>query len=123
MWRTHPFASARLGAPARSTSAGGLSWRKGGLRLGYTEGLGLLWLWIGLLAEAALPCSRVRHSLTSDTMQPSARAGENMVTEEEQHEQIAEELSSKQGVKRAKMFGMPGLKVGKTELQKALQEQ
>lgn len=37
-----------------------------------------------------------------------------MNTEEEQYEQIAEELSSKPGVTRAKLFGMPGLKAGKT---------
>jgi hypothetical protein len=32
----------------------------------------------------------------------------------ERYEQIAKELSSRPGVKQAKMFGMPGLKLGKT---------
>lgn len=37
-----------------------------------------------------------------------------MVTEEERFEEIAKKLASKPGVKQAKMFGMSGLKVGKT---------
>ena len=37
-----------------------------------------------------------------------------MSAAEERYEEIATEFESKPGVKRAKMFGMPGLKVGKT---------
>jgi hypothetical protein len=37
-----------------------------------------------------------------------------VITAEEKYDQIAETMESEHGARRAKMFGMPGLKVGKT---------
>src|SRR3989442_11701111 len=37
-----------------------------------------------------------------------------MASAEEEYEKVARDLASRPGVKRGKMFGMPGMKLGKT---------